>query len=286
MTPKAAPLMASLLDAYGNAWCRKLVLGWTSEKTYFEPSDETLKWLGSVPPSLCRTLCKASVVDGPMFVRWLLENRWAWTEAHIKRVQKDPEARERTKTLTRVSVPLLATIESCTIAKHTGLRDRIVAFLATNACDLPVQVPLGLLKAAHRDRREAQPDLGLLPLHEHSARMLATRLAEPARAPDDWSIGTALRCSCKLCTKLSRFLRAPTWSRIEWPLAKEYRKHVHRVIDSRDLPLLHKTRRTGRPFTLVLEKTAAVFERDAAERRLWAGELEWLEQTADIFGAT
>jgi hypothetical protein len=107
-----------------------------------------------------------------------------------------------------------------------------------------------------------------------------------ARAPDDWSIGTALRCSCKLCTTLTRFLRAPGESCFEWPLAKERRKHVHGVIHSRDLPVLHKTRRTGRPFTLVLEKTAAVFERDAAERRLWAGELEWLEQTADAFGST
>jgi 2OG-Fe(II) oxygenase superfamily len=286
VTQKAAPLVARLLDRYGNAWCRKLVLGWTSEERFYEPREEVLKWLGSVLPALSRALCGATASDGPAFARWLLENRWAWTEAHIKWVQKNAEAREFTKTLARVGIPLLATIESCTIAKHTDLRDRMIAFLVANADDLPVQVPLGLLRAAHRDRCEALPDLGLLPLHEHSARMLATSLAEPARAADDWSIGTALRCSCKLCTTLSRFLRAPGESRFEWPLAKEGRKHVHGVIDSRDLPVLHKTRRTGRPFTLVLEKTAAVFERDAADRRLWAGELEWLEQTAAAFGST
>jgi hypothetical protein len=286
VTPKAAPLVASLLDRYGNAWCRKLVLGWTSEKKYFELPDETLKWLGSMLPTLCRALCKAAVPDGPTFARWLLENRWAWTEAHINRVQKNAETRELTKTLARVSVPLLAMIEGCGIAEDSDLRDRIIAFLIASADDLPVQLPLGLLKAAHRDRRAALPDLGLLPLHEHGARMLAARLADPARAADDWSIGTALRCSCKLCTTLSRFLRAPSESRFEWPLAKEGRRHVHGVIDSRDLPVLHNTRRTGRPFTLVLEKTAAVFERDAAERRLWAGELEWLEQTAGAFGST
>jgi hypothetical protein len=290
VTPKAAPLVASLLDRYGNAWCRKLVLGWTSENEYFELPDETLKWLGSMLPTLCCALCcalcNAAVPDGPTFACWLLENRWAWTEAHINRVQKNAEAREVTKTLARVSVPLLAMIESCGIADDSDLRDRIVAFLIASADDLPVQLPLGLLKAAHRYRRAALPDLGLLPLHEHGARMLATRLADPARAADDWSIGSALRCSCKLCTTLSRFLRAPSESRFEWPLAKEGRRHVHGVIDSRDLPVLHKTRRTGRPFTLVLEKTAAVFERDAAERRLWAGELEWLEQTAGAFGST
>lgn len=286
VTPKAAPLVANLFDRFGNAWCRKLVLGWTSEKEHHELPEEALKWLGSVLPSLCRALCEAAVPGGPTFARWLLENRWAWAEAHIRWVQKNAEAREFTKTLVRVSVPLLAMIESCGIAKHAGLRDRMIAFLIANADDLPVQVPLGLLRAAHRDRRDALPDLGLLPLHEHSARMLATRLAAPGRAPGDWSIDTALRCSCKLCATLSRFLRAPSGSRFEWPLAKEHRKHVHHVIDSRDLPLVHKTRRTGRPFTLVLEKTAAVFERDRAERRLWAAELEWLEQTAGMFGST
>jgi hypothetical protein len=65
---------------------------------------------------LCRALCGATAPDGQAFARWLLENRWAWTEPHIKWVQKNADAREFTKSLARVSVPLLAMIESCTIA--------------------------------------------------------------------------------------------------------------------------------------------------------------------------
>jgi len=38
-----------------------------------------------------------------------------------------------------------------------------------------------------------------------------------------------------------------------------------------------------RPVTLVLEKTAAVFERDAHERRLWQSALQWLTKTAVEF---
>lgn len=60
-------------------------------------------------------------------------------------------------------------------------------------------------------------------------------------------------------------------------------RHVHGTIDSRRLPVRHVTRRSGRPFVLVLQKTRAVFERDAAERRFWADSLEWLEETADAF---
>jgi hypothetical protein len=73
-------------------------------------------------------------------------------------------------------------IEGCGIAEDSDLRDRIIAFLIASADDLPVQFPLGPLKAAHRDRRAALPDLGLLPLHEHGARMLAARLADPETA--------------------------------------------------------------------------------------------------------
>jgi hypothetical protein len=45
----------------------------------------------------------------------------------------------------------------------------------------------------------------------------------------------------------------------------------------------HITRRVGRPFTLVLEKTPALFERDAAERQAWEKELKWLEETTGDF---
>lgn len=64
---------------------------------------------------------------------------------------------------------------------------------------------------------------------------------------------------------------------------KEHRAHVHGIIDTHDLPVRHTTRRTGRHFTLVLEKTAAVFERDAAERRFWKQELGWLTKVAGSF---
>jgi hypothetical protein len=108
-------------------------------------------------------------------------------------------------------------------------------------------------------------------------------LNTPARTEDDWSITTHVRCSCTLCATLTRFLRAPDKVRFEWPLAKPHRAHVHGIVDSRDLPVTHQTRRTGRPYTLVLEKTVAVFERDRAERQFRQGELAWLMKTAADF---
>jgi len=43
-----------------------------------------------------------------------------------------------------------------------------------------------------------------------------------------------------------------------------------------EIPVRHQTQRSGRPYTLVLDKTEALFEREAAERRRWQADLEWL----------
>jgi len=123
------------------------------------------------------------------------------------------------------------------------------------------------------------------PVSPATARKLADGRAgrAPPRTKDDWSITMSVRCSCQLCATLTRYLRASDRVRFEWPLAKTQRAHIHGIADSRDLPVRHTTRRTGRPFTLLLEKTAAVFEREATDRRSWQSDLQWLKVTTADF---
>ena len=66
-------------------------------------------------------------------------------------------------------------------------------------------------------------------------------------------------------------------------VAKPKRGHVHGIIEEHAFPVTHKTRRTGRPFTLVLEKTEALFETEAAERKTWQRELSWLTKNRRSF---
>jgi hypothetical protein len=105
----------------------------------------------------------------------------------------------------------------------------------------------------------------------------------PIREKDNWSIAAPRRCTCKLCGTLAGFLVAPDRLRFEWPLASGQRAHVHGIVDAHDLPVSHTTRRTGRPYTLVLMKSDALFEREATERRMWQNELIWLTRTAHAF---
>jgi hypothetical protein len=47
----------------------------------------------------------------------------------------------------------------------------------------------------------------------------------------------------------------------------------------------HRTRRVGRPYTLVLIKTEALFEREAHQRRRDEKDLAWLKRSR-VAGAT
>jgi hypothetical protein len=80
---------------------------------------------------------------------------------------------------------------------------------------------------------------------------------------------------------LKEFLAARDREQFDWPLAKDGRQHVHQVVDDHALPVTHVTRRSGRPFTLVLRKTEALFDREAADRARWTRELAWLRRGAD-----
>lgn len=160
----------------------------------------------------------------------------------------------------------------------------MLRFLTSPETDYPIRSLIQLLRTAQETRaHDALRDLGLAALHGHCVQALTTRLRGPVREKDNWSISVRRRCTCRLCGTLARFLAAPDQVQFEWPLPKDQRAHIHRIVDADDLPVSHATRRTGRPYTLVLIKTDALFEREAAERNVWESELRWLTKTARAF---
>ena len=84
-------------------------------------------------------------------------------------------------------------------------------------------------------------------------------------------------CTCDLCDTLRAFLSGKERRTFEWPLAKQRRQHVHSRIDTAELPVSHLTRRQGRPYTLVLSKTDALFAREREARIRDESDLEWLD---------
>ncbi|MEO8380648.1 MAG: hypothetical protein ABI779_13365 [Acidobacteriota bacterium] len=170
--------------------------------------------------------------------------------------------------------PLLAMLETVAIVDASDLRETILRHLTAARHERRVDLVVSLLRAAGKSRAR----LDLDPLHELCAESLTAWLSAPPRAADDWSIDAAVRCQCKLCGTLRAFLTARERRVLEWPLAEAGRQHIQRIIDGHELPVSHQTRKTGRPYTLVLTKREAVFKHAAARRNQWLKDLQWLRR--------
>ena len=155
------------------------------------------------------------------------------------------------------------------------LAEEIVARLAATRTERRVDFLMALLRAT--PKRDADMVLALRPLRDLCLESLTARLSAAPRDAGDWSILTELACRCERCPKLRAFLMSSERRIFEWPLAKEHRAHLHRTIEQYELPLDHRTRRTGRPYTLVLTKRETMFGQDAARRKQWLDDLTWLK---------
>jgi hypothetical protein len=107
---------------------------------------------------------------------------------------------------------------------------------------------MGVLRRAKQEHaRSTRKTWDFRSVHTHCWRVIKARMNQPVRATNDWSIQTPIRCSCRLCATLMQYLRASDKVRLEWPLAKDQRAHIHQTIDGWDLPVSHTTRRTVSP---------------------------------------
>lgn len=274
--PKTVAPLTTLLTRYGQAWCAALFDQWSPEYKPHEMTDARLSWIAAALPGLCRGLC-ADAVAGTVLAQRVLGQQWTWTAACMNDVRKHARPRDLAGFLPPLCTPLLALIESSRITDQPELHARLIDAATDN------DLSLVLLKQAHGYPPEVRRDLGLGSLHARGTQAFTQRLETPVRANGDWSIATPLSCPRELGPTLMPFLRDATRTRLEWPLAEAGRAQVHRLIDDHDLPVHHTTRRSGRPYTLVLEKTRALFEREAAHRRSWQAGRQWLAQTAADF---
>lgn len=79
--------------------------------------------------------------------------------------------------------------------------------------------------------------------------------------PEDHARSGAIDCSCGDCAEINAFLPRPDQAQLRLPIAKPRRKHIYQKIRYSNLDLEAKTERKGRPYTLVVTKTARAFER-------------------------
>ena len=276
----AAPL-AQLAAHYGESWTHDLVEVWYGRDRPVHSSwtPQRADWLGSLP-AVCEAL-RAAPKAGESTARLLSASAWTRLRESAGGLLRLTTPSYRYKALGEHGPSVAGLLLSTAIIEAMELRDDVVAFLCQDNDDLVV-CAMSALRAARAAGPQTHYESGLDVVARHCAARLEARLARPARATDDWSIELPKGCSCELCATLGAFLGDPTRRSFEWPLAEQRRRHVHSRIDEAELPVHHQTRRSGRPYTLVLTKTDALFEREREARRRDRSDLAWLGRTSRL----
>lgn len=274
LTRSDAKPLSALVDSYGKRWAEELLTAWSqSQERWFQhpKGGSRGEWMASLQ-KLCLALQQTGE-SGTTAAMLLLAESWVWAKRSIEEGLElsSPSAREQT--LQELARPVATMLESASVIGARDLSEEAITVLRGD--EELVACAIAVLRASTKQRWSAT---GLDTLAADCSAALEARLARPSRAGDDWAIELPKGCDCELCGELRAFLEDATRTSFEWPLAKDRRAHVHRRIDAAELPVAHQTRRTGRPYTLVLRKTNALFERESLQRRQDEKDLAWLQR--------
>ncbi|UIX32030.1 2OG-Fe(II) oxygenase [Streptomyces sp. GQFP] len=257
--------LAAAAERYGTGWMRPVVDAWFASEHRLQPQQD--QWTERLP-ELCAAL---RAHRAPAVARLLSAGVWAAVDSSLRLWTTTRPAEIRRAQLQQLALPLRRVLA----AADEELRDGILAALRERE-DTVLECLMPLLRhAAEASTSTERGVAGLDVIARNCADRLRAVCERPPRAADDWSVAWA-GCGCELCGVLGAFLGSRSRRVLEWPLAKEGRRHVHTRIDSAELPVRHLTRRQGRPYTLVLTKTQELFTCEQTVRSQAAADLAWL----------
>ena len=264
---------------YGQQWAADLLRRWfggDQPAWAYGGGQERPQWVADWLPGLCEGL-QATGSAGAVAARRILDLAWEWLRKDIATGLASSSPSYRDEKFGRLGRPLASVLTAAAATGAAGPRDAVSGYLREQQDAVTTLEMPALRAAAERPGDGARANAGFGDLAADCAARLRARLARPQRAPGDWSIGLpAGGCTCDLCDTLRVFLEGQSRRIFEWPLAKQGRQHVHSRIDAAELPVTHVTRRQGRPYTLVLKKTEALFAREQEARIRDETDLEWL----------
>jgi predicted 2-oxoglutarate/Fe(II)-dependent dioxygenase YbiX len=268
-----------IAGGYGQPWTAELLRRWfggVQPSWAYGGGQERPRWVADQLPGLCAGL-RAAGSAGAVAAQRLLDLTWEWLAKDIGTGLASSSPSRRDAKLGDLGRPLASVLTAAAAIGAVGTRGAVTGYVrkqqdAVTALEMPA-----LHAAAELSRDGTRGDAGFGEMAADGAARLRARLARPRRAAGDWSIELpAGGCACELCDTLRIFLEDKSRRTFEWPLAQQRRQHVHSRIDAAELPVTHVTRRQGRPYTLVLAKTDALFAREQQARTRDETDLEWL----------
>jgi hypothetical protein len=272
LAPGQASTFVSLVRLYGKSWTRSLLKEWSSHQHLHEANGLT-----SITklPRLCKALYAVDSL-GQHCAMMLLENRWERAKEHIEGNLCITSPKRRSTALSALAKPIFGILESAEIVGAKSLGDKAVALFCAKKSEALLPCLVRMLRIVNRAKTKKRASRNLATIEHYCVEQLTARLTLPARTKGNWAINPPADCHCGLCTTLGVFLADPEQQHLEWPLAKQRRRHVHSQLDQHQLPVHHRTRRSGSPYTLLLSKTEKLFSQEVKERRTWQLDLDWL----------
>jgi predicted 2-oxoglutarate/Fe(II)-dependent dioxygenase YbiX len=285
MTAAHVNPFGKIADGYGQQWTAELLRAWfggDQPAWAYGGGQERPQWVADRLPGLCEGL-QATGGAGAVAARRILDLAWEWLRKDIATGLASSSPSRRDDILAGLGKPLASVLTAAATIGAASTRDTVSGFIRQSG-DAVTTLEMSALRAAVELPRDgAHGDAGFGDLAADCAVRLRARLAGPQRSSGDWSIELpAGGCTCDLCGTLRVFLDDANRRTFEWPLAKQSRQHVHSRIDAAELPVTHQTRRQGRPYTLVLNKTDALFAREQEARTRDETDLEWLAAQWDL----
>ena len=282
LTRTSVSQLVVLTEAYGFPWSRALFEHWYERDRRYGFSEDSGGF--DLLVETCAALHAGGGEAGRDLAIWLVTEEWALIEKAIEHALKDPRKPHVQRHLADLGTPAARIVRAATAAQAEDQRNALIRRLTAHDARALMPLVVSMLRAG---RKHVTPSglrsLGLKALVEHCTATLTAMAAEPVRQPDDWSVDPPMVCDCELCDTLGRFLADREQVSVEWPLAKERRRHVHGQIDGYELPVSHVTRRVGRPFKLVLAKQKALFTREGRRRAELERDLAWLRRERRAF---
>ncbi|MEO3805684.1 2OG-Fe(II) oxygenase [Nonomuraea sp. B1E8] len=269
LVPGHGPAFAALAAHYGDTWIDGLLHDWSQSwrPGSYGLAQAPLEWFENLP-QLCAAL-SAEGSPSTAAARRIVELSWTMFAGQVGPALDGPLTSRREAWLAALGAPCSGIIAAAARLGSTDVLENAHKLTRTTG-DRAHVLAMATLRAAGTSRA------GFDELALNCADRIGAFLAQPQRAPGNWSIELPTGCACELCEVLGAFLRDPERRALDWPLAKDKRRHVHARIDEAELPVHHETRRQGRPYTLVLAKTEALFERERLARERHETDLAWL----------
>jgi predicted 2-oxoglutarate/Fe(II)-dependent dioxygenase YbiX len=278
LTDAAVDSFGKIAGRYGQRWTAELLRTWfggDQPAWAYGGGQERPQWVADRLPGLCAGL-HATGRAGAVAAQRLLDLAWEWIGKDIGTGLASSPGR-RDKKLGDLGKPLASVLTAAAAIGAASARDTVSGYIRRQEDAVTALEMSALRAAAELPRAGTRGDAGFGDLAADCAARLSARLARPHRASGDWSIELpAGGCTCDLCGTLRVFLEDKSRRTFEWPLAQQRRQHIHSRIDAAELPVTHVTRRQGRPYTLVLNKTEALFVREQEARIRDETDLEWL----------